>query len=310
MKKIPDTQKWLPKKDSSETLKDIFYKRCLHVESLILSKAKQEQELNLQNFDSGLGTEDIIREEFRKIFPERYGITKGILNDRNGYTSGDHDIIIFNKIWFPFLNSGASTESRKFHFPIEGAYAIGEVKQTLTVNSLDLAMQKLIIAKRLERAKTPRTRITENREFDDCPHGFTNPLYSFIIALSLDKKFTTDDLFLRFFEINKKLKRDEIVNALCVLSQATILWSYYDEDRKQFSPATFCDFDKDYNKPIIPILLATDKIRKNSLYDLIMNLSAHLNNSILGSEDIAIAYGNNYNHVKIPPINQFSINPK
>lgn len=162
MASIPNTNEWQPRKDTQENLKEIFYKRCIHVESAIKDRVNKEQELNIDNFDSGSGVEDIIREEFSKILPSRYFITKGVVNDRNGFSAGDQDLIIFKKTWFPFLKSGATSESRRFHFPIEGVYAIGEIKQTLTISNLDLALQKLVIGKRLERPKTGRTRITEN----------------------------------------------------------------------------------------------------------------------------------------------------
>src|SRR5258705_1252356 len=123
MKQIPDTSKWLPR-NAKETLKDIFYKRCLNAESLILEKLKQEKELNIDNFDSGQGIEDIIREEFAKILPQRYFVTKGVVNDRNGFTAGDQDMIIFNSFRFPYLKSGATPDSRRAHFPIEGVYSI------------------------------------------------------------------------------------------------------------------------------------------------------------------------------------------
>ncbi len=101
---IPDTNSWRPRADATETLKDIFYKRCLNVESLILEKVKQEQQFNIDDFDSGSGLEDIIRDEFSKILPERYFVTKGTVNDRKGFTAGDQDLIIFNRFWFPYLS--------------------------------------------------------------------------------------------------------------------------------------------------------------------------------------------------------------
>jgi hypothetical protein len=194
MKPIPDTSKWIPRKDASETLKDILYKRCLNVEALILTKLMHEQQMNLDNFDSGLGLEDILREEFGKLLPDRYFVTHGVINDRNGFTSGDHDLIIFNKQWFPYLKHGATDNSRRYHFPIEGIYAIGEIKQTLTIASLDEAMKKLVIPQRLARPKTGRNRIVENMEMDACEHGLQNPLYTFIIATSLQNKLTIDDV--------------------------------------------------------------------------------------------------------------------
>jgi hypothetical protein len=310
MKEVPDTSKWLPRKDASTTLKDIFYKRCMDIEELILNKVQQEKRFNIDNFDSGLGVEEIIREEFSKILPERYLVTRGIVNDRNGLTSGDHDLIIFNNFWFPYLKPGVTNGSRRSYFPIEGIYSIGEIKQTLTTESLDKAMEKLVKCKRLERPKTGRTRIVENRELDACAHEYTNPLYSFILATQLDESLSIDDVFIRFFEINKQLKRSELVNSLCILQKGTILWSFFDEENNNVTPAMFHSIKKGLNKPILPVLLGIDEVRKSSLYDLIMHLLANLYDTILGAEDLAVAYGNDYNEIKTPPKDKFLINPK
>jgi hypothetical protein len=310
MKKIPDTAAWQPRQDAANTLKEIFYKRCLHIESLIINKSQQEKDLNVDNFDSGPGVEDIIRDELSKLLPGRYSIKKGTLNDRNGFTSGDQDIIIFNDFWFPNLKAGATIESRKFHFPIEGAYAVGEVKQTLTIESLDNAIEKLVRASRLERPTTGRNRVIENKQLEGCEHGFTNPLYTFIIAVSLEPGLVIDDVFLRFFEINKQLKRNEIINCVCILKEATINWMYFDNYSKEFRPAFFSNPDEDLNSPIVPVLVPVDQVRKSVFYDFITNLTTHLYNTILGAEDLAVAYGNNYHNIKVPPLEKFSINPK
>jgi hypothetical protein len=310
MKKIPDTNTWQPRKDVSTALKDILYKRCLHIESLIIAKAKQEQELNINNFDSGISLEDIIRDGLSKLLPERYYITKGIVNDRLGFTSGDQDIIIFNKQWFPILKTGVSDASRKFHFPIEGIYAIGEIKQKLTIASLDEAMKKLVTSSRLHRPKTEESRIAENRELAGYGEGLSNPLYTFIIASNYDEHLSIDEIFNRFFEINKTLKRNEIINSLCILQKGTITWAYFDKSDSTFKPAMFCDPEKDLLYPILPILLEVDSTRKSSLFDLIVNMFSHLNSTILGSEDLAAAYGNDYNTIKTPPLDKYQINPK
>lgn len=306
MKSIPDTSKWLPRKDASETLKDILYKRCLNTETLILTKFRHEQQMNLDNFDSGLGLEDILREEFGKLLPDRYFITHGVVNDRNGFTSGDHDLIIFNKNWFPYLKYGASSISRRYHFPIEGIYAIGEIKQTLTVANLDEAMKKLVVSQRLERPKTGRNRIVENMEMAGCEHGLTNFLYTFLIATDIQNKLTIDDVFLRFFEINKTLRRHELVRAICILQKATITWAFFDEKGQDIKQAMFSR--EDLMVPIFPILIPISDTSKSSLYSLIMSLSTHLYMSILGAEDIVVAYGNNANNeIKLPPLDKFTL---
>jgi hypothetical protein len=107
--------------------------------------------MNIDNFDSGLGIEDVIRDEMRKILPARYAIEHGVLIDRNGKTGGDYDLLVFNESWFPRIKAGATESSRRSYYPIEEAYAVGEIKQTLNYSTLDAALQKLIVAHRLHR---------------------------------------------------------------------------------------------------------------------------------------------------------------
>ncbi len=305
MKSLPDTSKWVPRQDASETLRDIFFKTCLNSEKFIIAKSLHEQQMNIDKFDSGLGLEDIIKEELGKLLPNRYSVTAGVINDRNGSTSGDHDFVVFNKDWFPYLKYGATNISRRFHFPIEGVYALGEIKQTLTLDNLDDAMKKLVVAQRLHRPKTSRNRIVENRELSGCEHGLTNPLYTFILARDMDSNATLDEIFIRFFEINKTLKRHEIVRAVCVLQKATITWAYLDPSSEEIKPAMFAQ--DDLFLPIFPILISVNKEIETSLYYFVMNLSAHLYNSVLGAEDLVTAYGDYVNQIKVPPLANFTI---
>src|SRR5205085_7715913 len=114
-----------------------------------------------------------------------YSISAGVINDRNGKTAGDFDVILFNELWFPKVKVGATFQSRRAHYPIDGVYAVCEVKQTLDFKTLDDAMKKLVTCHRLNRPQTYAKRLTENRESVSCIHGLTNPLYSFILATDL-----------------------------------------------------------------------------------------------------------------------------
>jgi hypothetical protein len=44
--------------------------RCKAVEQQILLRSKLEQGLNVDNFDSGVGVEDIVRDELRRVLPK------------------------------------------------------------------------------------------------------------------------------------------------------------------------------------------------------------------------------------------------
>ncbi len=123
---LPDTSLWLPRTDHTQTLREAFYKRCKSAEERIILRAKHEREMNIDNFDSGIGVEDIIRDELKLLCPGRYSIRAGVIDDRFGSTAGDFEIIIFNDFWFPTVKSGAAQSSRRYHYPIEGVYAILE----------------------------------------------------------------------------------------------------------------------------------------------------------------------------------------
>jgi len=169
-------------------------RRCTAIEERIRLRACHERDSNIDNFDSGIGVEEIIREELSSLLPRRYSTTAGVLADSNGCTGGDYDVVVFNADWIPAIKAGATKASRRVHLPIEGVYAVGEVKQTLDYTTLDEAMRKLVVAHRLHRPPTSGFRVVENRELTKCPYGLSNPLYSFVIATGIRQGIEFDDL--------------------------------------------------------------------------------------------------------------------
>jgi len=285
--KIPDTNQWKPREDAKERLSNIFFKRCKEIEGRILARAKIEKETRIDNYDSGLGIEDIFREELSNLLPKRYSVRTGILDDRYGKTAGDCDVIIFNEQWFPFVRAGATGISRKFHFPIEGAYAALEIKASLDLKSLDDAMEKLVMCHRLHRPITQSDRVVENRRDDRCPHGVANPLYSAIVAIGLAPNIKFEDLINRFFAINKKLKRHEVIRGICVFGAGAVTWGLRNEQTKQADSAIF---HSDYHVPLIPVYSRAE-IVDSSFYVLAVDLLLQLYHSILSPEDLAAKYG-------------------
>lgn len=306
MSLLPDTSKWLPRDKSVETLQQAFAKRCAAAENLIIQRALAEREMNIDNFDSGPGVEDIVREELGRICPARYDVTCGVVNDRDGKTAGDVDVIVFNKLWFPSVKTGASSQSRRFHFPVEGVYAVGEVKQTLSSKTLDEAMEKLVVCHRLNRPKTFARRIVENRESSSCIHGLSNPLYSFIIATGVEEGTGIDELVERFFVINKSLKRLEVIRAICILGHGTVVWGFNHPVLQESKPALF--MQEDLYEPIYPIYYKQPQ-PNSAFYSFICNLSLHLFHSVLAAEDIAVAYGPESHDIKRPLSNEISLQP-
>ena len=257
---------------------------------------------SIDAFDSGPATEDIVRESFRSLLPSRYHVTAGTIVDSSGRTSGDMDVVIFNSHWFPEVHAAATTGTRRRLLPFEGVYAVGEVKQTLTIKSLDEAMEKLVKCHRLKRAPSSPGRLTENREFDACKNGISNPLYSFILGVSTNENFTS--LIERFFDINRSLRRLEVIRALCVLGQGSVVWAI--SDSGQSKSALF--MKEDLSLPIFPAYFPSNG-QSSSLYPLLENLLLHLYHSILAPEDIASRYGQSDRRVKVPSSPSLALYP-
>ncbi len=92
MKPLPDTSTWKPKRDRRVALRQTFLQTCRSMEARFRAEADIEKTFNINNFDAGLGIEDIVREQFRTLLPDRYAITPGVVLDRNGDNCGDCDL--------------------------------------------------------------------------------------------------------------------------------------------------------------------------------------------------------------------------
>lgn len=100
-----------------------------------------------------------------------------------------------------------------------------------------------------------------------------------------------------------------MVNAMCILQHGSVFWSFFDEITNEWKPASFGDFNKDIGAPILPVWISSTEEKRMSFYSLVMHLYAFLNNTILGSEDLPVAYGDYRGEIKMPPYEQFVINP-
>lgn len=288
---LPNTSAWQPRAEASESLGVAFLNRCAAGERHLRGMLQYEKETAIDAFDSGKPFEAAVREEISRLLPDRYAVTDGVVVDRNGLSAGHADLVIFNKLWFVPVNAPISANSTRRLIPVEGAYAIGEIKQRLTKATLDDAIEKLVVLQRLERPRTFAHRVVENRESENCSHGLTNPLFTFILAAETDES-EFQVLIKRFLDISRKLKRLEVVRSLCVFSAGSVGWGFKDPERREIRPALF--MRDDLFKPIVPTYSAASRVP--SLYALMQLLHLHLFHSVLGPEDLATAYS-----FKMPP---------
>jgi hypothetical protein len=302
---LPNVASWKPR-DASRSLSAALEKQCQNAEARILQGLRHESDFSVDNFESGLPFEALVRQELRQLLPRRYSISAGLLLDRNGKTAGKCDAVLFNDIWFAPVKAPITKDAGQPYIPIESAYAVGEIKQTMSAATLDKAMEKLVTCHRLNRPRTFAHRLVENRESNDCPHGLTNPLFSFIIAGSVSKSETFESIVERFYQICRGLKRLEVVRILCVLGEGVIVWGFRDLDRHdEIRPALFLEGDLFHS--IFPALLLRES--RNPLYSLIENLQQALFQTVLGPEDVAVAYSSLSDSVRIPTETEISLPP-
>ena len=126
---LPDVSAWQPTSVKQDTLSNALMITCHTAQVQIMARVKQNRSSNLHNFDSGLDIEAIIRDELSNLLPSRYVVTKGVLSDRTGNTAGECDLLVRAHLWSSVIKPGATAESRRSHFPIEGVYAVAEIKQ-------------------------------------------------------------------------------------------------------------------------------------------------------------------------------------
>ncbi|MBL7558994.1 hypothetical protein JAO71_04180 [Olleya sp. YSTF-M6] len=292
---LPNPDDWKPRIKKADSLQEAFYKKCSHIEKLIKIRAKLEAELDIDNYDSGPGIEDIIRNELIKIIPKRYAISKGVVNDSKGRTVGDCDLIIMNDTWFSAIKEGATKESRRYHFPIESIYSIIEVKKTLSYKSLDEALKKLVICKRLEREKVYEWNITENSHRKDKTYEtYRNELFTGIIATELQEGITIDDIFKRFKQISKQIPKEDRIDSICVLGEGVSTWGFkpvkerYKNIRENGIRTTPIYIDEINELELYRYLTDEDG---SSLVHFISNLLARMHHNILEAHYFWSKYG-------------------
>ena len=284
-KPIPDVGSWQPKLTKEKILRNSLMVTCQVAQARIVAGANTEKTFRVQNYDSGLGIEEIIREALARLLSNRYSVAPGLISDRVGQTAGDCDLIVRDPNWSPAIKQGATDQSRRFHFPIEGVYAVTEIKQTLGRKQLDEAMEKLVKVSRLERPANPYGHITENQHITnlDKEGAILNPLHTTVFATQIPTRSTFADVVKRFGELNAMLDRNDMVNMLCVLDHGTAWYSV--ETGSPYSATYMYDRDKRL------VLQVNSREPENSFYRYYVEILGHLTRSVLGLHDISSVYG-------------------
>lgn len=119
---------------------------------------QKEMALKLGNARTNIGhpvakgdvTENSWRSMLETYLPKRYAVEKAFVVDSNGDISDQIDLVIFDRHFSPFLfhQEGA------FYIPAESVYAVFEIKQELTKDSLMYGAKKIESVRKLKRTST------------------------------------------------------------------------------------------------------------------------------------------------------------
>ncbi|MDE2695346.1 MAG: hypothetical protein OXH97_02355 [Chloroflexota bacterium] len=279
---LPNVAQWLPREDAKASLRTGLMLTCQAAQSRIIAEAKIERQFNIDNYDSGAGVEDIVRQEIAKLLPHRYSVEPGVINDAAGRTAGDCDVVIRDHAWSPTVKLGATPQSRRLHFPIEGVYSVFEVKQTIGADELDAAMEKLVRVSRLDRPENPYGHITENQHLPglDRDGYILNPLHTTVLGVGAKAGTTFEELATRFGRINSLLEREHRVTALCVLDPSGTAWY---STRGAANATHMWDRQEALKLRVIE--------RDDSFYRLFVHLFGHLTRSVLNITNVSTRYG-------------------
>ena len=290
---LPDVSGWKPTASNNDGLRNALMTTCQIAQKRIVSRAEAEIRFNIQQFDSGAGVEDVVREELGNLLPKRYSVDSGVVDDRRGRTAGDCDVLIRDPLWSPVIKLGATARSRRRHFPIEGIYAAAEIKQTLGLAALEKAMEKMVKLSRLDRSVNPYGHITENQHlpYHDQPGLVLNPLHTSVFATRLEDGVPFEDVANRFGAINAMLDRNSMVKMLCVLDAGTAWYSV--ESGNPYD----ADFMRDRGENLILQLNAEEP--DNAFYRWYALLGPHLTRSVLRLTGVFHNYGSPPPHRKV-----------
>lgn len=150
----------------------------LYDDFIVTLSKKIEAKLNdiqaVYNFDCGPEFELAICELLREFLPDKYGICRGFVVDKNGQREGD-DIIVFDQHNFPTLRALKGNFSKKEKIPIEAVYAYFEAKHSLNIDNNDNSN----LTKALEQLSKVKKLILSREKYglsqNDTYHSYASP---------------------------------------------------------------------------------------------------------------------------------------
>ncbi len=200
----------------------------------------------------GSAREDLLKDYLKKLLPEKYSISSGIIIDNNQNQSKQQDFIIHDTFNCP---SFFKTESNSI-LPIESVYATIEIKSTLDYLTLEQSVKNIESVRKLN--KLPNRNIISNIYNDVYPLGF---------VFAYSSNYSLEQIQKKLFELNKDVDGRYQISIVCILDKG-LIFNVNKEDILDFT--------------IIPsnntILGRSDSNIENTLYSFYLFLLEYLDN--------------------------------
>lgn len=169
-------------------LQNVF--RQLNETALVKAKAS---ELIKHSLEKGLSNESILRGILRVTLPKNYGIGKGKAVSSEGVMSRQCDIIIYDALNCPCL---FIDENMNQVLPIEGIYAVVEVKTRLTKSTMRIGFEEICSVKEI--VKSPENASTNKKVTIIPPLGY---------MVCYEDKRSLETIYRNYVELNKQSNR-------------------------------------------------------------------------------------------------------
>lgn len=172
----------------------------------------------------GEGNENVLRNLLKKFIPKRYGVDTGIIIDKDGNSSKQVDIIIYDNYNYPEILGLTSVKM----FPVDFVYATIEVKSKLTKIESNKSIRNIESVRKLNIVDEKFSTIDQDYIYTDYK---STPPVGFIFGYSSSTYNNTT--FLNWYEssINNEFQRPGII---CCLDQGLIVTSNQ-PDYKRFT---------------------------------------------------------------------------
>ena len=222
---------------------NIFRSAFQELSVFLQTKLHYEKQANQYNMESGIPLEDYFREEFGGFIPDQYDVTSGKIIDRQNFTCGDCDFIVYDRRYAPFVKFPATEQSRRKLIAFETTYGIIEIKQKLTLGALEdgelkanptgqlfNACEKIFAYKELNREAVNASNmfpgftiagISGDEDQYNKPFGFA---FFYDADIDTSQESEIEKLLREFWMINRLVPPSMRVNGIVVLDKFVVSW--------------------------------------------------------------------------------------